>query len=196
MDLCTAIMIALGTIAYLSVFPTGTRPGRQSSRYNSAYLSVTWFPQLLRIRSQALEAMIQEVLSRPRLLAMMDEFGLFAEERKRLKPEELLTLIRRDLKIEPIERMLGRGDVNAFKISFVADNPQRAQLITQRLTTLFIEQNLKARADQATTTTEFLHEQFRYRGRTLIDRKSACVISKCDILVSFQSNSKVIWESW
>src|SRR4051812_45869192 len=107
--------------------------------------------------SQALEAMVQEVLSRPRLLAVVEELGVHPEERKRLKAEELLELVRRDLKVEPLERMLGRGDVNAFKIAFVAETPQLAQAVTQRLTTLFIQQNLQARTDQATTTSEFLH---------------------------------------
>src|SRR5204863_392273 len=85
---------------------------------------------------------------RSRSIAVIEELGLHPEERKRLKPEELLELVRRDLKVQPLERMLGRGDVNAFKIAFIADTPQLAQAVTQRLTTLFIEQNLKARADQ------------------------------------------------
>ena len=122
--------------------------------------------------TQALEAMVQESLSRPRLLSVIDELGLHPEERKRLKPEELITLVRRDLTIEPLERMLGgRGDVNAFKISFVADSPQLAQQVTKRLTTLFIEQNLKTRADQAVTTTEFLHEQLESAKQQLHEQE-------------------------
>jgi polysaccharide chain length determinant protein (PEP-CTERM system associated) len=166
----TAMAIALGTIAVSFRLPNRYTSGATifavQQRVPERYVVSTATAD----PSQALEAMVQVVLSRPRVLAVMDEFGLFAEERKRLKPEELLTLIRRDLTIEPIERMLGRGDVNAFKISFVADNPRRAQLITQRLTTLFIEQNLKARADQATTTTEFLHEQLQV-ARQDLDRQ-------------------------
>ncbi len=109
--------------------------------------------------SQALEAMVQEVLSGQRMLLLIDELGLHAEERARLKPEQLLELIHRDLKVQPVERMLSRGEVNAFKIAFTAPTPQLAYVATKRLTDLFIEQNLKTREDQAVTTTAFLQEQ-------------------------------------
>src|SRR5690606_35097181 len=69
--------------------------------------------------SQALEAMVQEVLSRPRLLAIIDELGLYSR-RTGLQSDELIKLIRKDLKVEPLERMLSSGEVNAFKVSFVA----------------------------------------------------------------------------
>lgn len=156
---CTAFTIALGTIVvslrlrdrYTSEATLFAVQQRVPERY--VVSTATADP------SQALEALIQEVLSRPRLLAVIDELGLHPEERKHLKPEQLIELVRRELTIEPLERMLGRGDVNAFKISFVAETPELAQAVTQRLTTLFIEQNLKTRADQVATTTEFLHEQ-------------------------------------
>jgi succinoglycan biosynthesis transport protein ExoP len=109
--------------------------------------------------SQALEVMVQEVLSTQRILSLIDELGLHAEERARLKPEQLIELVRRDLKVQPVERMLGKGEVNAFKITFSARSPQLAYVVAKRLTTLFIEQNLKTREDQASSTTAFLQEQ-------------------------------------
>jgi polysaccharide biosynthesis transport protein len=108
--------------------------------------------------NQALEAMEHEVLSRPRLLAIISELHLYPNERKRAAPEELITLIRNNLSIEPLTRQ-GQGASNTFQISFTASSPQLAQTVASRLTTLFIEQNLKTRSDQATTTTTFLHEQ-------------------------------------
>jgi polysaccharide chain length determinant protein (PEP-CTERM system associated) len=108
--------------------------------------------------SQALEAMEHEVLSRPRLLAIIDELGLYPKEKERLAPEELITLMRKNLAIEPFAKP-GQGSANTFQISFTASSPQLAQQVASRLTTLFIEQNLKTRSEQATTTTTFLHEQ-------------------------------------
>jgi polysaccharide chain length determinant protein (PEP-CTERM system associated) len=163
----TAVAVALGTIALSFHLPNRYTSEATIFAVQQRVPERYVVPTATADPSQALEAMVQEVLSRPRLLAVIDEFGLLAEERKRLQPEQLFKLIRRDLKIEPLERMLGRGDVNAFKISFVADTPQLAQVVTQRLTTLFIEQNLKARADQATTTTEFLREQLKISRQDL-----------------------------
>jgi succinoglycan biosynthesis transport protein ExoP len=108
---------------------------------------------------EALQATTQEVLSRTRLLAIIEEFGLYPNERKRVSPEALLDLMRHDIEIEPLESVSERKDVSSFKISFIASNPQLAQEVTSKLTSLFIEQNLETREHQATTTTNFLREQ-------------------------------------
>jgi succinoglycan biosynthesis transport protein ExoP len=108
---------------------------------------------------EALQATTQEVLSRTRLLEIIDEFGLYAKERRHLSPEALLQLMRHDIEIQPLESQAAGRDVNSFKISFRATNPQGAQEVTSKLTSLFIEQNLETREHQATTTTNFLREQ-------------------------------------
>jgi uncharacterized protein involved in exopolysaccharide biosynthesis len=107
----------------------------------------------------ALQATTEEVLSRTRLLAIIDEFSLYSQERKRFSPEGLLDLMRRDIEIVPLESEGQGRDVNSFKISFTARNPELAREVTTRLTSLFIEQNLETREHQATTTTKFLQEQ-------------------------------------
>jgi len=116
---------------------------------------------------EALQATTQEVLSRTRLLGIIDEFGLYARERNR-SPEGLLELMRRDINIQPLESTTGK-DVNSFKISFVANSPQLAQEVTSKLTSLFIEQNLETREHQATTTTDFLREQLEAVRSKLAD---------------------------
>src|SRR3954454_20227164 len=88
-----AVTVAFATIAY-----TLTLPDRYTSeatifavqqRVPERYV----LPTSTADPSQALEAMVQEVLSRPRLLAVIEELGLHPEQRKRLKPEELLELV-------------------------------------------------------------------------------------------------------
>jgi succinoglycan biosynthesis transport protein ExoP len=108
---------------------------------------------------ETLQATTQEVLSRTRLLGIIDEFDIYAKERRRLSPEGLLDLIHQDIEIQPLEGGSERRDVNSFRISFIATNPQLAQQVTSKLTSLFIEQNLVTREHQATTTTKFLQEQ-------------------------------------
>jgi uncharacterized protein involved in exopolysaccharide biosynthesis len=83
---------------------------------------------------EALQATTQEVLSRTRLLQIIDEFGLYANERKRLSPEGLLEMMRGDIGIQPLESQSPQKDVNSFKISFIANNPQLAQKVTSKLT--------------------------------------------------------------
>jgi succinoglycan biosynthesis transport protein ExoP len=109
--------------------------------------------------TEALQAIRQEVLSRTQLLQIIDEFGLFAAERKRVSPEALLEKMRHDVKIEPVESQSSQRGVNSFKISFVADTPQLAQEVASKLTSLFIAQNQESREHQAATTTNFLGEK-------------------------------------
>jgi protein tyrosine kinase modulator len=109
-----------------------------------------------------LDAMTQEVLSRKPLMALIDQFGLYPKERQRLAPEELITLMRKYIDIQPLQTASGAAQggktFNAFKISFSAEKPILAQEVTSRLTSLFIQQNLTVRQEQAATTTSFLGE--------------------------------------
>jgi protein tyrosine kinase modulator len=116
---------------------------------------------------EALQATTQEVLSRTHLLQIVDEFGLYAKERKRLSPEGLLGVMRNDIQIQP--QSSSQRDVNSFKIAFTATSPQLAQEVTSRLTSLFIEQNLATREHQASTTTKFLQDQLEAAKKKLTD---------------------------
>ncbi len=111
--------------------------------------------------ADALQAMTQEVLSRTRLLGIIEEFHLYPKERRRLAPEEVMDLMRKNIDILPMNASPERKDFNAFKISFTADNARLAQEVTSRLTSLFIEENLKTREDQARNTTNFLSAQLQ-----------------------------------
>jgi polysaccharide chain length determinant protein (PEP-CTERM system associated) len=124
--------------------------------------------------NRVLEAMMQEVLSRPQLLALIDEFGLYSEEREHLAPELILSRMRGDIDVKPLDPVggsSGQKDLNAFKISFTASTPLIAQEVASRLTSIFIQTNLKARARQATNTTSFLHEQLEAAKTKLADQE-------------------------
>ena len=122
--------------------------------------------------ADALQAMTQEVLSRTRLLGIIEEFHLYPKERKRLAPEEVMDLMRKNIDILPMNASPERRDFNAFKISFTADNPHLAQEVTSRLTSLFIEENLKTREDQARNTTNFLSAQLEIVQKKLTEQEA------------------------
>ena len=155
--LVTACSIALATVAFVSRLPDRysseatlvVRQQQVSQRYVEPTNTTTV--------SDALKSMTQEVLSRARLLGIIDEFGLYAKAKNRITPEGLVELMRKDVAVEPIDDI--RGNFSAFKISFTTDNAQMAQKVTSRLTSLFIEEHLKTRGNQAATTSNFLTEQ-------------------------------------
>jgi polysaccharide chain length determinant protein (PEP-CTERM system associated) len=94
----------------------------------------------------------QQVMSRTRLTTVMDELGLFREERRARPIEEVLEMMRKRIELKV------RG-TDAFSISFVHENRQLTMLTTSRLASFFIDENLKTREQQAVGTSEFLESQ-------------------------------------
>ena len=119
--------------------------------------------------SSALQAMKQEILSRTQLLRMINEFGLYPKERKRLAPEELFSLMLKNIDIQPIvqEGQPSNRDLNAFQISYTTEGALLAQQVTNNLTSLFSNDYLRDQAEQASNTTDFLHRQVEEKGKEL-----------------------------
>jgi len=120
----------------------------------------------------ALQAIRQDVLSRTRLLKIIDDFGLYRKSKKRLAPETLVEQMLQDIDIQPIiENPALPRDFNALKISFAADDPVLAQQVTSNLTSLFINENLRTREEQTTNTTNFLHQAVEAKAKQLEQRE-------------------------
>lgn len=161
--------IALATMAVLALLP---------NRYTStATLLVVQqqVPQRYVVPNSeidvtsALQAMKQEVLSRTQLLRMINDFGLYQKERKRLAPEELVTLMLSNIDILPTvaNPQPNSKGFDSFRISFTVENANLAQQVTTTLTSLFINEYLRTGAEQATNTTNFLHQQVEEKGKLL-----------------------------
>ena len=106
----------------------------------------------------------QQVMSRTRLTTVMDELGLFKEERKKLPMEEVVDTMRKRIQIQVAssERTRQRGEgSDAFTLTFTHENPQMAMLTASRLASFFIDENLKTREQQAVGTSEFLDSQLQ-----------------------------------
>ena len=108
----------------------------------------------------------QQVLSRTRLLAVMEELGLFKEQRKSQPAEEVVEMMRKRIDIQVVsalEKSARRRDSSedAFTLTFTHENPQMAMLTASRLASFFIDENLKTREQQAVGTSEFLESQLQ-----------------------------------
>jgi len=109
----------------------------------------------------ALQAMKQAVLSRTQLLRMIDDFGLYSGQRKRLAPEELVALMLSNIDVAPLNEtpQPNNKDFDSFKVSFTTENALLAQRVTKTLTSLFINEFLRSGNEQSTNTTSFLHQE-------------------------------------
>ncbi len=123
---------------------------------------------------ERIKAITAQILSRQVLLKIIHDFNLYPEQRDKLTTEEIIDKMRNDISIEMIsaeipDRRSGRAvTVNvAFTVSYEGTDPKKVMDVANRLTSLFLEHNLKLREDLAKTTTDFLAEQAEeYRART------------------------------
>ena len=99
---------------------------------------------------ERLQSIGQEIMSRTRLEQVISEFKLYKEEAKSLSPEGVVELMRKHIDIEIKEK------VSYFTISYIGKDPRIVTIVTNKLASLFIEENLKFREQQAQGTTEFL----------------------------------------
>lgn len=112
-----------------------------------------------------LKSMQQQILSRSRLERIIADLGLSPETEARQTVEDLIEYMRASVKVVASVR----GD--AFTVSYESRNPQAAQLVTARVTSLFIEENVKDRVTLAEGTSKFLQVQLDEAKQKLIDRE-------------------------
>jgi succinoglycan biosynthesis transport protein ExoP len=117
-----------------------------------------------------IQAMTRDVLSRTKLLGIINELGLYPDAGHTPPPEVLAGRMLKDLEIEPLDDV-GRNDFRAFKITFTAATPQLAQAATTRLASLFIQETLKTQGDQAVRTNEFLTAEMEEAKKKLTEQE-------------------------
>jgi polysaccharide chain length determinant protein (PEP-CTERM system associated) len=105
----------------------------------------------------------QQVLSQSRLQPMIERLGLA----KGKSTDDVMDDIRQNVSIEGVEPDItesrkhkpGQYDIPGFNVNFTADDPHVAQQVCTELTSMFLEENLKAREQVAQSTTDFLKRQ-------------------------------------
>lgn len=119
---------------------------------------------------ERLQSMTQQILSRTRLMKVIQDFKLYQNVR-RSTPDELVDRMRDDIKIDLVHAP-GDKDLTAFKIYYSSSSPILAQQVANELTTLFIDENLRAREQQSQGTTDFLQRQVE-EARTNLEQQEA-----------------------
>lgn len=107
-----------------------------------------------------LKMLQQEILSRSRLLGVINELGLFKEENRKMSSDDMVDKVRKriDLEIE------GK---NSFSLFFQDENPEIAMRVTSRLGSFFVEENIRSREATATETSKFLTDEVQATQKRL-----------------------------
>ena len=118
-------------------------------RVPEAYIQATVTSKV----EERLQSIAQEVLSRTRLEQIIMDFKLYQKEQQQRSREEVVEFMRKDIKIELPTK---RDEKGYFTVSYIGRDPNIVTTVANRLSSQFIEENLKQREEQAAGTTEFL----------------------------------------
>jgi polysaccharide biosynthesis transport protein len=117
---------------------------------------------------ERMQSITQQILSRTRLLHIIDEFKLY-DGRAQRSPDQKVELMRKDIIIDLVRDE--RNQITAFNVTYSSRNPLTAQQVTSELTDLFINENLEVRQQQSQDTTTFLETQLEAARKTLSDQE-------------------------
>jgi len=111
-----------------------------------------------------LQSLVQQILSRSRLERIIQDFDLYVEERRTGIMEDVVESMRRDIGVNILP-----GE--AFRISYTGADPRTVTRVTERLASLFIEENFRDREVLAEGTNQFLEAQLEDARRRLIEQE-------------------------
>jgi len=116
----------------------------------------------------------QQILSRTRLEQIVREFDLYADERRTLIMEDVIERMRsRDISVQSAPGSADRRSSSAptFRISYTGQDARTVMRVTERLASLFIEENLRDRTALAEGTNQFLGAQLLDARNRLIEQE-------------------------
>lgn len=110
--------------------------------------------------AERLAATSQQILSRGTLETLIHELDLYPTLRSRMPIEPLVMWFRRGVTI----RM---ATADSFVVGYGGYNPERVQMVAERLAAMFIRQSMKEREMLADSTSQFLETELKAAGTRL-----------------------------
>jgi len=104
-----------------------------------------------------MQSITQQILSRTRLLTIIDKLNLYGGGGAKT-PDDKIDAMRKDITIDLVKDTRN-SEITAFKVNYSARDPELAQNVTNELTQLFINENLRVRAELSQGTTRFMEQQ-------------------------------------
>lgn len=105
-----------------------------------------------------LQSITQQILSRTRLISIIERLGLYAGSQTLKTPDDKVDAMRKDISVDLV-RDSRNGEISAFRVNFSTHDPVLAQKVTSELTQLFINENGRVRLRESQGTTNFIEKQ-------------------------------------
>ncbi len=113
-----------------------------------------------------LQSITQQILSSTRLLMIINKLNLYVGSDGVKNQDDKVDRMRKDISIDLV-RDARNNEITSFRVSFSSHDPILAQQVTNELTQLFINENLKVREEQSKGTTLFIEKQLADARATL-----------------------------
>ena len=117
---------------------------------------------------QRIQTITQEVMSRSKILNLVKKYDLLPGKREKLTTEGLVDRIRDRIILEPVNAEINKETQSrpvlltiAFTLSYEDEDPKKAQLVTNEISSYYLGKNLESREKYALGTTKFLEEQLK-----------------------------------
>lgn len=126
------------------------------------------------VAAEQIEIITQRVMTREKLLNIIGAHSYFGyRDADPIEQNRILNEFRRNVGIEVTSAKSGREIVAiGFSVSFDSDSPAVARAVADKLVKLFLNENIKARTERASETTEFLKAEAE-KIRVELDRTEA-----------------------
>jgi uncharacterized protein involved in exopolysaccharide biosynthesis len=125
---------------------------------------------------QRIQSISQRVMTRKNLIEIIQKYNLYEEDRKTEFLEEILEEMRDDINMsmisaDVVDPRSGRPTeaTIAFKLSYESETPELAQKVTNELTSLYLNENLRTRTEMATEAEGFLGEEAEHMSRKIAE---------------------------
>lgn len=111
-----------------------------------------------------LRTITQQIMSPSRLRKVLYKVGLVSDMSNQNLVKRLISTMQKNIQVDV-------GGKESFKITFTGKNPVMVMKVTNQITSLFIEENLKLSEQQAQSTTEFLSSELHNVARQLKEQE-------------------------
>ena len=112
-------------------------------------------------QEEQFEALIQEMLSRPRLVSILEKFNLYPEYKGIKGKEKALIKMKNSITIEPITSPSGKVLTQTFRVSYSHNDANLAYKVADALSQLFINESTLTQMSKTRGTEEFLEANLR-----------------------------------
>lgn len=124
---------------------------------------------------QRLTTIQQQVMSRTFLSQILDEYKPYEGQMRREGRESAIETLRKMIKVETVGTpgSLGKS-VESVAISFAHEDPMTAMKVTEKLASLFVEENFRAREQLVTGVSAFLEQELN-EAKKLLEAKERAI---------------------